>query len=185
MIIDNFLTSYDLLQKTARNNQFEGVVNPADGVLYPDISVEIPQECIDEVQIRLDEAMERPAIINTIFMRLTSENTKGAPHQAHNDLLMGDYTLLLYLQEGEGGTSFVKHIETGMDAQPETTEQHDAWVRDTNVPEAWEVTELVSMKENRANIIRSERMHRAEPVNQVGFGSDQTDGRIVLIAFFT
>ena len=183
MIVDNFLESFDVLLDHARAKaDYSGVENPADGVVYPDITTDIPLQCLAEIQVRLDEAMDRPVTINTIFMRLTSKQTSGAPHQAHNDSVMGDFTLLLYLNDGPGGTSFVKHRETGMDAQPETTEQYEAWLRDTNVPEAWEITEMVEMKENRANIIEAERMHRAEPVG--GFGDGPGNGRIVLTAFF-
>ena len=183
MIVDNFLTSFGVLREHARvAADYSGVTNPADGIEYPDVTVDIPQLCLDEIQMRLDEAMERPVKINTIFMRLTSRQTSGAPHQAHNDSVMGDFTLLLYLNDGPGGTSFVKHVETGMDGQPTTFEDYEVWLRDTNVPDAWEITEMVDMKKNRANIIDAERMHRAEPVG--GFGQDATDGRIVLTAFF-
>jgi len=182
MIVDNFLKSYDQLKMAATHNDYHGVVNPEDGVLYPDISVDIPHDCLLEVQQRLDEAMGQPVVISMMFMRLTSSLTKGAPHQAHNDLVMGDYTLLLYLNDGPGGTSFVKHIETGMDGQPKTAEDLKTWERDTNNPKAWEITEMVDMKENRANIIKASRMHRAEPIG--GFGEDASNGRIVLTAFF-
>lgn len=182
MIVDNFLKTFGKLKHAATHRQYGGVVNPQDGVRYPDITADIPVECLDEVQARLDAVMGRPVEIKTIFMRLTSVKTSGAPHQAHNDSVMGDFTLLLYLNDGPGGTSFVKHRETGMDGQPQTQEQYEAWLRDTNVPDAWEITEMVYMKENRANIIEADRMHRAEPIG--GFGEDASDGRIVLTAFF-
>lgn len=182
MIVDGFLKTFRKLKLAATHSQYHGVVNPVDGAHYPDITGDIPLECLDEVQARLDEVMGRPVEIKTIFLRLTSVNTSGAPHQAHNDLVMGDFTLLLYLNDGPGGTSFLKHRETGMEGQPETLEQYEAWLRDTNVPDAWEITEMVHMKENRANIIEAERIHRAEPVG--GFGEDASDGRIVLTAFF-
>ena len=182
MIVDNFLKTYDALKQAAVSVDYKGVVSPDDGVLYPDISLEIPPECQCELQACLDEIMLGSADIKRLFMRLTSLHTSGAPHQAHNDSVMGDFTLLLYLNDGPGGTSFVKHRDTGMDAQPETQEQYEAWVRDTNVPDAWKITEMVEMKENRANIFESDRMHRAEPIG--GFGEDASDGRIVLTAFF-
>ncbi len=182
MIINDFLTTFDTLKQAAVQADYQGVVNPGDGVEYPDITTDIPAECLTEIQTKLNEAMGWEVDIKTIFMRLTSKLTAGAPHQAHNDAVMGNYTLLLYLNDGPGGTSFVKHIETGMEAQPETQAQFDAWERDTNTPEAWVITEMVEMKENRANIINAERMHRAEPVG--GFGESPQNGRIVLTAFF-
>lgn len=183
MIVDNFLKTFDILLDHARAEaDYTGIENPVDGIVYPDVTADIPQVCLDEIQQCLDKVMGRRVNIKTIFMRLTSKNTHGAPHQAHNDSVMGDFTLLLYLNDGPGGTSFVKHRETGMDAQPETMDEYDAWVRDTNVPDAWEITEMVYMKENRANIIEAERMHRAEPIG--GFGDGPANGRIVLTAFF-
>ena len=182
MIVDDFIPSFGPLQQYAQSIEYGGIVNPADGILYPDVTDKIPEFIYDQVQDAIERAMGRDVTINTMFMRLTSRQTFGAPHQAHNDSVMGSFTLLLYLNDGPGGTSFVTHIETGMDAQPETQEQFEAWQRDTNVPEAWEITEMVNMKENRGNIIEAVRMHRAEPVG--GFGEDATDGRIVLTAFF-
>jgi len=183
MIIDNFLATYDVLRQAAVNADYDGVTNPRDGVVYPEITDEIPAVVKDEIQLRLNECMGRKVDINVMFMRLTSKNTKSAPHSAHNDSVMGDYTLLLYLNNGPGGTSFVIHKETGMKGNPRTHKELAAWKRDTNIPDAWEIYEMVEMKQNRANIILASRMHRAEPVG--GFGSDASDGRIVLTAFFT
>lgn len=184
MIVDNFLTSYGVLHDHARAEaDYSGVRNPADGIVYPDVTVDIPQQCLDEIQVRLDEVMGWTVKINTIFMRLTSRQTSGAPHQAHTDSIMGDFTLLLYLNDGPGGTSFVRHIETGMDSDPTTFEESEAWLRDTNVPDAWEITEMVTMKANRANIIPATLMHRKEPPGE-GFGDGPSNGRIVLTAFF-
>ncbi len=183
MIFDNFLNSFDILNRHARSiAEFSGVENPADGVVYPDVTIDIPDLVRDEIQTHLDRIFERPVHINTMFMRLTSDATFGAPHQAHTDSVMGEFTLLLYLNDESGGTSLVRHVDTGMDRDPETNEQYEAWVRDTNVPDAWEITEMVQMRKNRANIIDAHLMHRAEPVG--GFGDGQADGRIVLTAFF-
>ena len=183
MIVDNFLKTFDVLFDHARTGaDYAGIENPADGIVYPDVTTDIPKQCLLEIERRLDEVMGWPVNIKTIFMRLTCDNTSGAPHQAHNDSVMGDYTLLLYLNDGPGGTSFVIHKETGLKGNPQTEEQFEAWQRDTNIPDAWEIYEMGEMKQNRANIIPASRMHRAEPVG--GFGSDASDGRIVLTAFF-
>ena len=133
MIVDNFIPSFGPLQQYAQRIEYGGIVNLEDGILYPDVTDKIPEFIYDQVQAGIERAMGRDVTINTMFMRLTSTQTSGAPHQAHNDSVMGDFTLLLYLNDGPGGTSFVKHIETGMDAQPTTPEQYEAWVRDTNV----------------------------------------------------
>lgn len=183
MIVDNFLDDFPAFNRHARSVDYSGVVNPVDGVLYPDISTDIPDDVRADIQDKLSAIMGYEVEIKTLFMRLTSKNTKGAPHQAHTDTVMGHFTLLLYMNDGPGGTSFVRHKETGMDSDPRNDAEYAIWRRDTNVPDAWEPYEMVSMRENRANIISSGLMHRAEPVN--GFGESVEDGRLVLTAFFS
>jgi hypothetical protein len=98
---------------------------------------------------------------------------------------MGGYSLMVYLnrpQDCRGGTSLVRHVETGMDSNPRNEEEEAIWKRDTNKREAWEVTEMCPMRANRACVFPAERMHRAEPVG--GFGHDQRHGRMVMTAFF-
>lgn len=180
MIIDNFLETFEILNNHARTANYSGVKNLIDGIVYPDVTTDIPEVVKAEIQEQLD-VIFGPIRINMMFMRLTSDKTATAPHQAHNDLAMGNFTLLLYLNDA-GGTSFIRHRETGMETQPQTQEQYEAWERDTNIPNAWEVTEMVDAKKNRANIIEADRMHRAEPIG--GFGKELADSRIVLTAFF-
>jgi len=184
MIVDNFLNddTFEILHAHALADDYEGLRNPLDGFEYPDVSVDIPIVVVEEIRERLAMLKGRPVCINVMFLRLTCENTENPPHQAHTDTVMGSWTLLLYLNDGPGGTAFVTHKETGMYADPRTEQEFDAWVRDTNVPDAWKVTGMVDMKKNRANILPADLMHRAEPIG--GFGKDATDGRIVLTAFF-
>lgn len=184
MIVDNFLSTdtFESLRARAISNDYKGVCNPVDGLEYPDVSVNIPEVVANEIHYRLSDLRGRPVDISTMFLRLTCENTKGTPHQAHTDTVMGDYTLLLYINDGPGGTSYVTHKETGMYGDPRSEQELNAWRRDTKVPDAWMITEMVNMKKNRANIIPADLMHRAEPAG--GFGKDASDGRIVLTAFF-
>lgn len=178
-IIDGFLQpqEIDWLEDYARKLDYTGAENPDDGVVYPDISVEIPKWLRTQVEQRL------AADIATDFFRLTCSTTQGAPHQAHTDSVMGEWTLLLYLSDGDkdAGTSLVRHIETGMESDPELASEIEAWKRDTNIPEAWEITQLINMRRNRAVFFPSRLMHRAEPVG--GFGGCRKDGRIVYTAF--
>lgn len=184
MIIDNFLSNFDELKTVSSQADYSGTVNPVDGLMYPDVSIDIPDSVVTEVHELLSEYLGRSADVHMMFMRLTSENTDGAPHQAHNDTIMGENTMLLYVNDGPGGTSLVTHKETGMCSDPVDQEEWDIWHRDTNKPEAWEITEMVSMKANRAFILDSHLMHRAEPPSK-GFGKGPADGRLVLTAFFS
>jgi len=49
VICDNFLTSFDLLHDASINTPFLDEVNPVDGVIYPQICKEIPQEVEQEI----------------------------------------------------------------------------------------------------------------------------------------
>lgn len=177
-IVDNFLDDFEEFNDWARSQHYGGVVNPEDGVLYPDIVVALPDGLLDEVQKKVPEM----ANINYAFLRLTNSNTEGAPHQAHNDAVMGQYTFILYLQDGPGGTSVVRHKMAGLENGPESFIEQQIWERDTNVPQAWEVVGMVDMKANRATWYPSTVMHRAEPIG--GFGKGVEDGRLVLTIFF-
>ena len=180
VIRDEFLTTYPSLREHANTVDFTGHVLDEDGKLYPDVSVDIPREVQIEVKEKLEDLLG-PVDIKLMFMRLTTEDTEGAPHQAHTDTILGEFSLMLYLT-GKGGTSFVQHKATGMRTDPETPEEFAAWEADTNRPWAWQVWAMTKARENRACIFPAVLMHRAEPVG--GFGKNAEDGRLVLTAFF-
>lgn len=164
---------FNRLRKHCDSASFAGVRNPVDGVIYPNICTDIPEEVF--------EYLGAP---KTVFMRLSLSGVV-APHQAHTDTLMGAKSLMLYLTRKEycqGGTSFVEHIETGMRSDPQDAVELAIWQRDTNTPQAWGVYALAKMVTNRAIIFDASLMHRAEPIG--GFGTDAADGRLVLTAFY-
>lgn len=174
-IIDDFLPTdiFEMLRRHCDVISYKGVVNPIDKVVYPDISVDIPEQVM--------RFLGRP---KTTFMRLSLAGVK-APHQAHTDTLMGKQSFMLYLTRQaycKGGTSLVKHIETGMQSDPKTSEEEAIWKRDTNIPRAWMVYDLALMQPNRAVLFDASLMHRAEPLG--GFGTDAKNGRLVLTAFY-
>ncbi len=182
--IPDFLDDFDDWNEFARGLDYSGEVNEVDGVTYPDISsyvpeflkVQIVENILKETGLRLK--------INTIFWRLTTEETDTAPHQAHTDSSMGRFTFVLYMQDGpEGaGTALVKHKTVGgLDRDPWTNAEFETWLRDMNEYDAWVITKLFPMQQNSAVLYHSKLMHRAEPVG--GFGKGVTDGRLVLTAF--
>ncbi len=185
IVVENFLDDYDSLRKYCDVLDYKGVVSPSDGVFYPGVTGKVPETISDEVwrKIGLRFGKIKPGLI---FFRLRMEGVE-APHQAHNDTLMGQYTLLLYMTRDEhltddASTTFVTHKETRMWENPRNQSEVDIWERDTNVPEAWEVTQTCDMKANRAVIFPAKKMHRAEPLE--GFGTNEQNGRLVLSAFF-
>lgn len=178
MIIDNFLGDFDSFRAHCDTLNYDGMVNPADGVFYPGVTIDIPQNIKEEVLRKMGFSS------GTIFLRLTLEGF-DVPHQAHNDALMGRIGMILYLNRtahAGGGTSFVRHVDEGMEDGPTTVEQEAIWKRDTNIPDKWEITGMAEMKPNRALIFKTEQMHRAEPPN--AFGKTPQDGRLVMVGFF-
>ena len=104
------------------------------------------------------------------------------PHQVHSDYSMGDYSLMVYVSDGDGGTSLVRHKKTGIAYNPECDEFVKLIVEDQNIHDAWEITDSVLIRPNRAFIFDSRRLHRAEPVG--GFGEGKTS-RVVFTCFFS
>jgi len=184
MIIDGFLDDFESFRAHIDSVDYNGYVNPVDGVEYPGISDDISEGIRAEVIYKLQKAVKRPIIKATLFMRLSVEGHE-APHQAHNDEIMGQFSMMLYLNRVEhasGGTSFLRHKKLGFSASLETKEQEDAWKEDTNKYDEWDIIGVIDMLPNRAAIFNSNQMHRAEPV--AGFGSNAQDGRLVLVCFF-
>ena len=103
----------------------------------------------------------------------------------HTDDSMGSLSFMLYLNRNEhciGGTSFVAHKKTGLNSAPTNQKQVEVWRQDTNNFDAWAITGMCPMVENRAAIFEASKMHRALPVG--GFGKGAEDGRLVLTMFF-
>lgn len=178
--IDDFLADFDSFRDYCNSLDYAGVTNPADGVFYPGVSLAIPGEIADEVREKIERIEGVPVSIRAIFLRLSTRGME-APHQAHTDAIMGKKSFMLYLSEGEGGTALVRHV-SGMDRTPVDEDHRLLWERDTNTPDAWQITDICEMRPNRACIFDADLMHRAEPVG--GFGENSLDGRLVLTAFY-
>jgi len=181
IVIDGFLDDYDDFRAHCDNLQYGDVENPEDGVSYPGISLDIPDAIKREILAKAQAVMKKTISRDVTFLRLSKKGVK-APHQAHTDALMGDIGLFLYMGS-DGGTSFVKHKETGMEYNPDSQEETAIWARDTNNYEAWDVLEYIGMKPNRALVFDARRMHRAEPPG--GYGDSSSNGRLALISFLT
>lgn len=174
LVIDDFHPEFDALRELADVLDYEDVVNPVDGVMYPGIAR------IEDLGVRelLEQAMHRTVRINHQFMRLSLAGSEP-PHWAHHDAVMGKYTLILYmtrLDACKGCTALLEHIEYDRYVPEEV------WRRDMNRRECWRVLSECPMAPNRAFIFRSELWHAAMPWG--GFGRDAIDGRMILGAFF-
>lgn len=183
--ISNFLPTYSDFRQYLDGVKFADTTNPIDGVVYPNISVAIPKAILDPFFYSISNITGGLTIYPRVtFLRL-SLNGVDAPHQAHTDSLMGEWSAMWYLNRPEhctGGTSLLEHKETGLINNPTTQEEEEVWIRDTNNPDAWNVLEMCEMESNKLCLFPAHRIHRAEPIG--GFGTSAFDGRLVMTSFF-
>lgn len=183
LVVDDFLSDFNAAREWADTATFKDVENPADGVRYPLIASELPVSLKKEIEFNLLLLMGAPVQMAATFMRLSPAGVY-VPHQVHTDKLMGEWSMMLYMNRPEhcnGGTSVLKHIN-GMDQHPATEDDVQVWNEDMNDAGKWIITDFARMKTNRAFIFRSDLFHRAEPVG--GFGRGPRNGRLVCTAFF-
>ena len=102
----------------------------------------------------------------------------------HSDMGWGTHAMVLYLTDGEGGTAFWKHRETG--AHRMEPGDFDLLARvesDWDDAGKWEQTFLCPMAFNRAVFYEGAQFHSRYPF--AAFGTGPEDGRLVVVAFFT
>jgi hypothetical protein len=185
VIIDDFLFEPTELRNYALSQEFTDFKNPTDGISYPNINLNIPDTVKFEFLAKIQGLTNGIVVDPKLFMRLRLAGEELAPHEVHTDKIMGEYTALVYLSRPEdcrGGTAILEHISGELPLHPETEEQLRLWERDTNDVEAWSKVSFCPMKFNRFLMIRSDLLHRAEPIG--GFGDNKENGRLVLTCFF-
>lgn len=177
LVKDDFMNSFGELKKHIKSATFNSVENDVDGAVYPSICLDIPSAITEEFIFNIEKEAGFKIKPNLIFLR---SNPLGAsePYQAHNDLNMGDYTAILYINP-VGGTSFVKHIETGMLNNDERF--FSEWQKDCNTSDKWSIEDYCKGKENRVLLFESALMHRGEPVEGSGEGNE---ARMIMVCFY-
>lgn len=181
MIFDGFLESYQELKDYSLAADFTGITNPVDGVTYPHINADIPEAVKSELTRKLTEILGREPESAMMFIRQSPEGCH-VPHIAHTDNSMGIYSLMLYMNDHEGGTAFIRHKETGIMYAPESSAIVELMQKDQNDPEKWAVVDMANMKENRAVIFDAGKFHCAMPIGGFGKGAE---ARAVLTVFFS
>lgn len=135
-------------------------------------------------------AMGRQVYPNSMFFRVTNEDTEAA--YVHSDRESGDFTCIVYLSQHDetSGTGFYRHRETGMTHMPSFAEL----VQDTagfeklkremveGSNEHWEQLDFVRGLYNRAVIFDAPRFHARVPRH--GFSNNAEDGRMVWACHF-
>ena len=180
--IDNFLDDFSLFRKQCDELNYEPVVNPHDGVVYPGICSEVPKNIVMDVLDKLANVAQTTLYNPVVFLRLSLEGAQ-APHEAHTDATMGDIGVIVYLTRKRycrGGTAFIQH-KSGMRVNPETQEELDIWESDHDKYDEWDILQNVEMEPNRGFVFNTHCFHRAEKPQS--FGDTAENGRLALICF--
>ncbi len=181
-VFDNFLENYDSLKDYSLTCKFEDIENDIDSVVYPDICKDIPEAIKNEVFDKLSQVKGKRISNPILFMRMSKEGVR-VPNVAHTDSSMGKYSMMLYLNSNkDSGTTFLRHIDTGIAFSPSNESFLGILKEDSNNLSAWGRYDRVVSLENRALVFDSDRVHCAEPVG--GFGDKQINSRIVLSCFY-
>lgn len=175
---DNFLSdkAFAGLRLAAKAATFSDVTSGVDGVTYPSISEDVPWAVRTEIEDYFGKKAWQ------MFMRRSPEGVH-CPNIHHTDNSMGKTSLMLYLDEPRpgAGTSFVRHIITGIAYASHMDVLVGICKEDSNKLEAWVPYMMCAAQPNRACIFDSGYFHRAEPIG--GYGDGDTS-RTVLTAFF-
>jgi hypothetical protein len=139
----------------------------------------------------LMQHMGAPVIPNSMFFRVTNENTEAA--YVHSDREAGQFTCVAYLSdhgESESGTGFYRHRRTGMTRMPSFDEMRSdpeeferlkvEMVR--GAEEDWERIAFVKGEFNRAVIFEAPLFHARSPRH--GFSLTPEEGRMVWVSHF-
>lgn len=180
---DNFLEDFESFREACDGLSYNGMVNPGDGVFYPGVTDQIPEETKTEVKARIESLLGFEVKINVMFLRLSVKGVH-CPHQAHTDSTLGKIGFMFYanrLEDCIGGTSFIIHKHSGLQRDPINEKQQKVWDEDHNNTDAWQIKEMIDMKPNRGFLFDVSLMHRSMPVG--GFGDDRKTGRLAMIAF--
>lgn len=189
-IIDGFSPYIDEVRRSALDSGF-GTWRPSKG--------EVGSSVYDGMNFwgkhsillhALTCAMGRPIFPNSMFFRVTNQDTESA--YVHSDREAGDHTCIVYLSDHKeiSGTGFYRHRHTGMTHMPSFDEmKQDATAFDLlkaqmvkGSEEDWELLDFVRGNYNRALIFDAPRFHARSPKN--GFSTTPEDGRLIWACHF-
>lgn len=175
--IPNFFSpkAFKALREHRKVVPFEDVECPEDGVTYPRIATDLPDI------VRREVAFHAGAQPTRLFLR---ESPAGVhvPHQVHHDGAMGSVAFMLYLEDApNSGTTFVRHVITGVSYRPMLESLIDIVSTDANNSHAWAPVARCVAAPNKACIFDAGYFHRADPSGGYGEGRN---ARCVLTGFF-
>lgn len=177
IVLDDFFPNFDRVRQHAILSHYYDWVGP-DSQLYKRISILHVPDMLDTLAQELG-----PIKFSAMGYRLNYQDE--TPNQSiHADLGYASHAIVVYLNEGESGTAFWQHKETGATeiwyGQSELFEQIHS---DFENSDAWEQRLYVPAKQNRAVIYKSNLFHSRFPFK--AFGDSPENGRLIAMGFFS
>lgn len=176
IVIDGFLPNPNEVRQMGLSAPYIDWEGP-DGEVYKRI-------CITEIP-GVREGIDRACgPVEMLGMGFRLNYGGEMPNAAiHSDMGWGTHALVLYLNDGIGGTAFWRHRETGAHRiDPGDMALFEAVRHEWDDESKWERIGLCEMAFNRAVIYESALFHSRYPF--AAFGDDADTGRLIGVAFF-
>lgn len=189
-VIDNFVANPESVRQSALNSGF-GTWKPNKGEVGSSIYTGMNFWGDHAPLLRaVSKAMDQPIYPNSMFFRITNEDTEGA--YVHSDRQAGDFTAIVYLSKHDrsSGTGFFEHRETGraemqsfedMGKDPAAFERLKVQMVEGK-EEHWKLIEFIPGDFNRALIFSAPLFHSRFPKR--GYGNTPEAGRMVWACHF-
>lgn len=176
VVVDDFFPDFERVRQHAILSHYYDW-QASDGQLYKRISML-------HVPGMFDTLCEHLGLVKIAVMGYRLNYKNEPPNQSiHADLGFSTHAAVVYLNEGDSGTAFWQHKETGATeiwyGQQELFEQIKP---DFENPDAWEQRLYVPTKQNRAVIYKNNLFHSRYPFE--AFGNTPENGRLIAMAFF-
>lgn len=191
LCLDDFLPNYDAAREYLDHAEFEqNKENPHDHLIYPEI-IDFPDDKFG-IENQLSLVFGCRIGLQAIIARLSLKDVKP-PYAVHSDAFMGcQYTCIIYMTRDEhiqagAGTVLCRDWVTKEETYTGLPQDLDGAKLENSLAglsKRWETVTRCEMKSNRAFIFPSDRLHYSSPY-WGGFGTDQTNGRLVLAVLFS
>lgn len=174
IVIDNFPNAEEIRQIALSSDFVDWPGH--DGEVYKRI-------CIAEIPGLVEVIEQHLGPVEMLGMAYRLNFNGEKPNAAiHSDLGWGTHAAVLYLSDGDSGTAFWKHKETGASRiDVGDTELFEKVRHDWDDASKWEQTGIAKMVKGRCILYESAMFHSRWPFE--AFGTDEQSGRLVGVAF--
>lgn len=188
-VLDDFCPQIGIVRQSALDSGF-GKWTPNKGVVGSSVYEGMNYTGLHGYMVAaLTSAMGQPILPNSLFFRVTNEETEKA--YIHSDREMGAWTCIAYLSDHKevSGTAFHRHRKTGWVEMPRIAELQRIGAMEKMSEEMvsgldadWEQLDFVRGLYNRAVIFHAPLFHSRFPKG--GISTDEKTGRMIWACHF-